>query len=571
MGAGSRAIQTVYDQHAADQELQKTLGDVNEQYSGSRTVGRGAWIQGKGYDYVSSLTGQHYASAADARADEARYKQNPGAYKPPAELTRLGLGEQAPVQVGGQTQVYGAGNPTMNPGVDVAGGLGNVAGGRFDKDITNPALNPAPKPVAPTPGTTTPAPGFTDQLGGFRSGDTRRTTPAPVTPSEAGNALTIDPAGLPGGPPMPAPPGPGDPADDINREQIDKILGGLTGYQNDLYAMSQDNTGQSEAEAQLAKAHLLATQRGRDELAANQAGAMGAARGARNRGDRALLERQAIGEQAYLGSQAQRQQKNLDDQIPLDLAILRAKEEDADRAFRFQALKAASDLGLNTAALEVDISKADLDAATNWVNQQFGQLGLDKQINLEEGKALLGFTRDMAALQFEYDKLTTEDQNAADALLMQKYGIDQTTMVALKQIKEAGEFKWDQFLAQLTTSIVGGVGSGATAAIAKSDVRAKHKFRDVSKEELDELLSALSAQTWEYTDGKADGFGRRLGPMAQELERTRLGKAMVTHAPDGTKMVDTRPLALATASGLALVHERLAALEGAASGTEGAS
>lgn len=421
----------------------------NERNTGSPTLAL-SWNEYGQQEFTSNLTGQTYQTKEEGIADEAALRNHTGRYAP-------GYANEAPVRAAtGEQRTPGMGDQLGDQGIDF-GASANAAMDRMSAPVTNPALAPGTR--APfTSGVVRP--GFTDLL----PSSLRATALGGTAPRRTVGSAPLAPSiftQLPGAGTTPDD-GPGAEAPDIHRDQIDRILGGLGGYENDFYAMSQDNTGLSEAEAQLSKAHLLATQRARDDLAANQAGALGAARGSRNRGDRALLERQAIGEQAYLGSQAQRQQKNLDDQIPLDMAILRAKEEDADRTFRFQALGKAADLGLNTAALEVDIAKTNLDSATNWVNNEFQQLGVDKQINNDEAKNLLGFTRDMAAIQYEYDKLGVDDQNVADQLLLQKYGIDQQTMVALKKIKEDGKFQWDQVL----TAFAGGVATGGTAGVA---------------------------------------------------------------------------------------------------------
>jgi hypothetical protein len=256
--------------------------------------------------------------------------------------------------------------------------------------------------------------------------------------------------------------GAGSPAPDINREHIDKLLGGLDTYANDIYALSKDNTGQSLAQAQLDKSQAEAKIRAATQLQANQSGALGQARSSRSRNDRALLERAAVGEQAYLGQEAQRQDVQRQAEFEGNQAVLRATEEDADRRFRLDALSKASDLGLNTAALETDISKANLQSATDWVNNEFQQMGIDKQINSQEAQSILGYTRDMAAIQFQYDQLSEQEKQAADQMIMQKYGIDQQTAVALKGIKEQGKFHWDQMLG----GILGGVGSAATGGLA---------------------------------------------------------------------------------------------------------
>lgn len=352
-----------------------------------------------------------------------------------------------------------------------------------------------------------------------------------------------------------------------NREKVDPLLRGIDSVQQKLLSLADETRGMSAAEAALHQAGREADLRTAFGVEQSQRAALGAARGARNRGDRALLERQAVGEAGFMGQEAARTQALADVTQAGQLAQLRAGEEDADRRFKAELLGKAADLGLNTAALEVDISKADLGSATNWLNNQFdllkqqGQLGLGyAQLDQQKAESILGFTKDMAALQYEYDKLSVEDQNAADQLLMQKYGIDQQTMVALKQIKESGKMRWDQIL----TSLIGGAGSGATAAIAASDERLKTDVVEVDPDELDELLDSVKAETWRYEDDSAYGAGtrgKRLGPMAQDLQKSKLGKSMVVEMPDGFLGVDAGRAGLAALSGLALVHERLKALE----------
>lgn len=244
---------------------------------------------------------------------------------------------------------------------------------------------------------------------------------------------------------------PGAEAPKVNREAVDAALAPVNQIQGRLVQEALNNASAGVAEAQLARATAEA-----------QSAALGQAR-AGNRRDRAMLERQAIGEGAFLGQEAGRQ-----------AAELRAQEELQNRQFRADTLAKAGELGLNTAAYEVDLAKADLASATNWINNEFEQLGLDKQLGWDKEKlaqtlsqdkmqSILNFTQGMAAIQYQYDQLSVEDQNEADALMMQRYGIDQQTMVALKQIKEQGKFHWDQLLGNM----VGGLASGATGALGK--------------------------------------------------------------------------------------------------------
>lgn len=350
---------------------------------------------------------------------------------------------------------------------------------------------------------------------------------------------------------------PGAQAPTIDRERIDALTGGLNTYQTALWEMAQDNTGLSAAEAMLQKASSLAQFEAANATRQAQRGALGQARSARNRGDRALLEQQAIGDASYLGTQAAFDAAKANRQTTFEIAELRAKEEAADKDFRFNAIKEAANLGLNTAALELDISKADLDSATNWINQEFAREGLQLQLDQAKTEQILGFTRDMAALQFQYDQMNVADQQETARLLMQKYQIDQNTWMGLQQIKASKQFDWSG----VATALIGGAASGATAAIAKSDVNAKTNIETASADDLDDFMRALGAHTYEYKEPKLDGEGLRFGFMAQELERSRLGKHMVKADARGAKVVEIAPLALATASALSVVAERLEALE----------
>lgn len=240
---------------------------------------------------------------------------------------------------------------------------------------------------------------------------------------------------------------PGAEAPKVDRAAVNAALAPVNQIQGQIAAEALNNASAGVAEAQLARATAQA-----------QSAALGQARSG-NRRDRAMLERQAIGEGAYLEQESGRQ-----------AAELRAQEELQNRQFKVDTLAKAGELGLNTAAYEVDLSKADLASANNWINNEFQKLGLDKQLGVEKlqldeqkMQALLGFTRDMAAIQYQYDALSVQDQNEADQLMMQKYGIDQQTMTALKQIKEAGRFHWDQLL----SNMVGGFASGAAGALGK--------------------------------------------------------------------------------------------------------
>lgn len=73
-----------------------------------------------------------------------------------------------------------------------------------------------------------------------------------------------------------------------------------------------------------------------------------------------------------------------------------------------------------------------------------------------------------------------------------------------------------------------------------SDLRLKTNVKPVSKDLLDELRKELKAFYYDYKD-KLHGAGRYIGIMAQDLEKTKLGKEIVVEI-DGKKVIDVHRL-----------------------------
>ncbi len=87
----------------------------------------------------------------------------------------------------------------------------------------------------------------------------------------------------------------------------------------------------------------------------------------------------------------------------------------------------------------------------------------------------------------------------------------------------------------------GGGGSGGSGGISFSDIRVKTNVEPVSKEDLNELKAHLKAYKFNYLPGHGDGIdGDVIGVMAQDLEKSKLGKTLVYETPDGMKALDIR-------------------------------
>lgn len=101
---------------------------------------------------------------------------------------------------------------------------------------------------------------------------------------------------------------------------------------------------------------------------------------------------------------------------------------------------------------------------------------------------------------------------------------------------------------------------GASAAL--SDEREKKNVKSGSKS-VSEFLDKLSSKNYEYKDTSKPGTapGNRVGVMAQDLEKSDMGKTLVKDTPQG-KMVDTQQGFGAILAAQSELNERLKKLEG---------
>jgi hypothetical protein len=107
--------------------------------------------------------------------------------------------------------------------------------------------------------------------------------------------------------------------------------------------------------------------------------------------------------------------------------------------------------------------------------------------------------------------------------------------------------------------MLGGLGS---AAMLMSDENEKENIKPQasSADEISKFLSALKPSSYEYKDEK-NGTGEKIGVMAQDLEKTKVGKTMVDEAPGGEKMIDTNKAIGALLAGMADLNKKFKKLE----------
>lgn len=110
---------------------------------------------------------------------------------------------------------------------------------------------------------------------------------------------------------------------------------------------------------------------------------------------------------------------------------------------------------------------------------------------------------------------------------------------------------------QLIGSFIGAGGAGIAAMF--SDRRLKKDIKR-SKEDLDEFMDALRSYRFKYKN-QSHGKGEHAGVMAQDVEKSSVGKDMVLETPVG-KALDMRKGFSALMAGQARLNERLRELEG---------
>lgn len=101
---------------------------------------------------------------------------------------------------------------------------------------------------------------------------------------------------------------------------------------------------------------------------------------------------------------------------------------------------------------------------------------------------------------------------------------------------------------------------GSVRPYTESDERSKEAV---------EMLRQAPGYSYEYTDeaqGRGMPAGRQVGPMAQDLEKSKAGRGTVSEGADGVKRVDTGRLALELEAAMGLFDKRLQELEAKANG-----
>lgn len=291
-----------------------------------------------------------------------------------------------------------------------------------------------------------------------------------------------------------------------------------------------------------------------DRAAAQAAGI--AAGGLSTATARAGNMRQALGTQAATAAQGRDQ-----------MEIQRAQDEQTAAGLRMQAAGGIADVAGQRASNETELAKLQTQTMTTNLDAYLKKYGIDATLRQQDVESLRQVALAFGQLDMERYKTDVSYRSAQEEHLVQQYGIDQNTLVALKQIAEKENLTVGEFLMGTVGAVAGMAGGIATApagsrANPTSDRRAKFDIRDPDLRDLQDFLGKTKGKLFKYKDPHKDGrrTGDNYGPMAQDLAKSKIGRTVVTKDAEGTLRVDAARLALADHAALSEVARELAEL-----------
>lgn len=308
---------------------------------------------------------------------------------------------------------------------------------------------------------------------------------------------------------------------------IDAKLGG--------YDQAQNQLGQlAGAQAPTVQGQQLSP----DQMAQSRAGSVDVA----NR-----LGSIASGQQAGAGELAVNRQVGQANAQQTALARM-ARGANAAIAYR-NAARTQADAGLQGAGLAAQAQMQDQQAATQQQGQVYGQLyGQDAQVAAQN--AQLSQQANMANQQAGLQNRALQIQAMGQQLGWSQAQIDE-------------ELKRGALGASDKGILAGLFGGGGSAMASMSDERTKTDIVD-GADDADELMGYLRPKRYRYRDEHADewGKGERLGIMAQDLARSKMGRETLV-SPDGKHLgFDLGKATSAALASVARLDERLRAVEG---------
>jgi hypothetical protein len=274
------------------------------------------------------------------------------------------------------------------------------------------------------------------------------------------------------------------------------------------------------------------------QKATDRAVAQAAGTGAMARGGAAALagaQRQTQGVQAQTAARGAQ-----------DMEQVRSRDEVMAGQLRGQNAAGLSQLATQRAGLEVEVAAKETETLQKNLDQWIQYSGITLPLAQSDVENLRQMALGYAQIDMDRYKTDVGYQANVDDNLTQRYGIDANKAVELKKIAASENMSFGEFLQ-------GAMGAAAgVASVAMSDRRVKTDVRDPDIRDLQDFLGNTKGKLYRYKDPKHPGqrAGENYGPMAQDLQKSKIGRTVVVEGPGGL-YVDTGRLALADHAALA--------------------
>lgn len=241
-----------------------------------------------------------------------------------------------------------------------------------------------------------------------------------------------------------------------------------------------------------------------------------------------------------------------------EAATQRGLLEEQQRQNQIQNLMNTSNILQGARAQDVSIAglqaQQDIEGARIASQENIQQAQLRQQANLANLQSAIqqGASNDQLMLNlmnqgFTRDQAVAQINIASEQLKAQNYATSMGAASGLATQKST--------MQQLAPAIVGGVATLGGAALMASDRKLKKNIKRNEKP-AKEFLNALKNYDFHY---KSQRFGdKHYGVIAQDLEKTRAGRQMVSNTPAG-KVIHANPGPILAA--LASIHRRQEELE----------
>lgn len=207
-----------------------------------------------------------------------------------------------------------------------------------------------------------------------------------------------------------------------------------------------------------------------------------------------------------------------------------AEDFQADPGYAFRMAEGAKALersaaargGMNSGRMMKELTRFGQDTASAEYNNAYNRFNADRDRRFNRLSSIAGVG------QTANSQIAAAGQNYGNNVSQNQIGLGNA--IGAAHIAQGN--RQADFLGQ-------GVSTGMTAAMMFSDRLLKTNIKSVSKEDLAEMRAHIKAYRFNYISPEF-GEGDWIGVMAQDLEKSELGRTLIVHDEFGNKQIDMR-------------------------------